>query len=81
MALVCEAALLGRGPSSKGHKEMAIVDYQARIQEAMIMKNKLPRFRDVLTFSVLLFRVSPAVSPVQEADRLRHSPPALQVLV
>jgi hypothetical protein len=47
------------------------------IREALIMKNKLPRFRDVLTLSALFF-VLPAVSPVQEADRLQHSPPALQ---
>jgi len=33
------------------------------------MKNKLPRFRDALTFSVLLL-VLPAVYPVQEAGRL-----------
>ena len=42
------------------------------------MKNKLPRFQDVLTFSVLLFFVLPAVSPVQEADRFQLPPPALQ---
>ena len=41
------------------------------------MKNKLLWFRDVLTFSVLLF-VLPAVCPAQEADRLQRSPPALQ---
>ena len=44
----------------------------------MIIKNKLPRFRDVLTFSVLLF-VCPAVCPAQEANRLLQlSRPALQ---
>ena len=41
------------------------------------MEKKLPRFWDVLTFSALFFLL-PVVSPVQEADRLQHSPPALQ---
>jgi hypothetical protein len=45
------------------------------IQEAIFTKNKRPRFRDVLTFSALLF-VLPAV--VQESDRFQLSPPALQ---
>jgi Family of unknown function (DUF6675) len=40
-------------------------------------KNELPRFRDALTFSVLLF-VLPAVSQAQEADRFQPSPPAVQ---
>ena len=60
---------------------MAIVDQQARIQEAAIAimrtKNKLPRFRDALTFSAL-FLVLPAVYPAQEADRFQLLPPALQ---
>ncbi len=38
------------------------------------MKNKLPRFRDALTFSVLLL-VLPAVYPAQEAGRFQLSPP------
>lgn len=43
------------------------------------MKNKLPWFRDVLTFSVLLFCfVFPAVYSAQEAGRFQLSPPALQ---
>jgi hypothetical protein len=37
----------------------------------------LSRFRDVLTFSLLLL-VLPAVCPVQEVDRFRHSPLAQQ---
>jgi len=41
------------------------------------MKKKLPRFRDALTFSVLLL-VLPAVYPAQEAGRLQHSPPTPQ---
>ena len=41
------------------------------------MKNKLPRFRDALTFSVLLL-VLPAVYPAQEAGRFQLFPPALQ---
>ena len=40
-------------------------------------KNELPRFRDALTFSVLLF-VLIAVSQTQGADRFQLSPPALQ---
>lgn len=59
------------------HKEPAIVDDPARNQQAMIMKNKLPRFRSVLTLSVLLF-VWPAVCPAQKANRLQLSSPALQ---
>ena len=41
------------------------------------MKNKLPRFRDALTFSVLLL-ILPAVYPAQEAGRHQHSPPTPQ---
>ncbi len=37
------------------------------------MKNKLPRFRDLLTFSVFLF-VLPAVYQAQEADHFQLSP-------
>jgi hypothetical protein len=47
------------------------------IEQAMIVKNKLPWFRDTLTLLVLLL-VLPAVYPAQEADRFQHSPPALQ---
>ena len=43
----------------------------------MIVKNKLPRFRDALTLSALLL-VLPAVYPAQEADRFQLSLPALQ---
>jgi hypothetical protein len=43
----------------------------------MIVKNKLPRFRDALTLSALLL-VLPAANPAQEAGRLQLSPPALQ---
>ena len=46
------------------------------IQEAAIAimrtKNKLPRFRDALTFSALLL-VLPPVYPAQEADRFQLS--------
>ncbi len=52
------------------------------IQEAAIAimrtKNKLPRFRDALTFSAL-FLVLPAVYPAQEADPFQLLPPVLQV--
>ena len=52
------------------------------IQEAAIAimrtKNKLPRFRDALTFSAL-FLVLPPLYPAQEADRFQLLPPALQV--
>jgi hypothetical protein len=47
------------------------------IEQAMIVKNKLPRFRDALTLSALLL-VLPAVYPAQEADRFQLSLPALQ---
>ena len=43
----------------------------------MIVKNKLPRFRDALTLSALLL-VLPEVYPAQKADRFQLSPPALQ---
>jgi hypothetical protein len=43
----------------------------------MRTKNKLPWFRDALTFSALLL-VLLAVYPAQEADRFQLSPPALQ---
>lgn len=41
------------------------------------MKNKPPRFRDALAFSVLLL-ILPAVYPAQEAGRHQHSPPTPQ---
>jgi hypothetical protein len=47
------------------------------IEQAMIVKDKLPRFRDALTLSALLFLL-PAAYPAQEADRFQPSPPALQ---
>src|SRR5664279_4756092 len=47
------------------------------IEQAMIVENKLPRFRDALTLSALLL-VLPAVYPAQEADRFQLSLPALQ---
>jgi hypothetical protein len=43
----------------------------------MRTKNWLSRFRDALTFWVILL-VLPAVCPAQEADRFQLSPPALQ---
>jgi hypothetical protein len=55
--------------------------YYARLDTANFFLLFPLENRDVLTFSGFLFLVLPAVSPVQEADRLRHSPPALQVLV
>ena len=42
------------------------------------MKNKLPRFRDMLTFPVLLFVVWLGVCPAQEANRFQLSLSALQ---
>src|SRR5271165_6819740 len=50
------------------------------MQVAMVVmrtKNCLSWFRDALTFSALLL-VLPLVCPVQEVDRFRLSPPALQ---
>src|SRR5450759_2033042 len=47
------------------------------IEQAMIIRDKLPRFRDALTLSALLL-VLPAISPAQEANRLQLFPPALQ---
>jgi hypothetical protein len=44
----------------------------------MQINNKLPRFRDALTFSALLLFVLPAVYPAQEADRFQLPPPVLQ---
>ena len=43
----------------------------------MLVKDKLPRFRDALTLSALLL-VLPAINQAQEADRFQFSPPALQ---
>jgi len=47
------------------------------IEQAMLVKDKLSRFRDALTLSALLL-VLPAINPAQEVNRLQLSPPALQ---
>ncbi len=68
------------GEPASWHKKRQLLITRLGIQEAMIItqiNNKLPRFRDALTFSALLL-VLPAVYPAQEADRFQLSPPALQ---
>ena len=47
------------------------------IEQAMLVKDKLSRFRDALILSALLL-VLPAINSAQEANRLQLSPPALQ---
>jgi hypothetical protein len=47
------------------------------IEQAMLLRDKLSRFRDALTLSALLL-VLTAINPAQEANRLQLSPPALQ---
>jgi hypothetical protein len=48
----------------------------AGIEQAMLVTDKLSRFRDALTLSWLLL-VLPAINSAQEANRLQLSPPAL----
>jgi hypothetical protein len=58
-----------------GLQQLAIT--RLGIEQAMMVKNKLPWFREALTLSALLL-VLPAVYPAQETARFQLSSPALQ---